>query len=108
VSTQASEPDAHSARHLYVIRLRLEKLSIGRLEVFLSLRSEGIGVNVHYLPVHLHPYYARLGFKRNDFPEAERHYAEAISLPMFPTLTREQQSTVIGALAETLRAVTAA
>jgi len=74
----------------------------------MSLRSKGIGVNVHYIPVHLHPYYARLGFKRHDFPEAERYYAEAISLPMFPALTREQQSTVIDALTDTLRAAATA
>jgi UDP-4-amino-4,6-dideoxy-N-acetyl-beta-L-altrosamine transaminase len=107
VRKQANEPGAYSALHLYVVRLGLEQLSIGRLEVFMSLRSRGIGVNVHYVPVHLQPYYARLGFKRNDYPEAERYYAEAISLPMFPTLTQEQQSTVIGAMTDTLRAAAA-
>jgi UDP-4-amino-4,6-dideoxy-N-acetyl-beta-L-altrosamine transaminase len=108
LDTQAGQPDSHSALHLYVIRLRLQELSIGRREVFLSMRAKGIGVNVHYVPVHLHPYYARLGFKPNDFPEAERYYREAISLPMFPMLTAEQQRTVIGALSDSLAAPTTA
>jgi UDP-4-amino-4,6-dideoxy-N-acetyl-beta-L-altrosamine transaminase len=102
VVTPSFRPCAHSALHLYVVRLRLDQLSIGRHEVFLSLRAKGIGVNVHYIPVHLQPYYARMGFKRNDFPEAERYYAEAISLPMFPTLTREHQGMVISVLQESL------
>lgn len=102
VVTPSHQSGAHSALHLYVVRLRLDEISIGRREVFLSLRAKGIGVNVHYIPVHLQPYYARMGFKPNDFPEAERYYAEAISLPMFPTLTHEQQEIVIGALQASL------
>ncbi len=104
VTAQSSQPGSHSARHLYVLRLRLDELSVSRREVFLALRAKGIGVNVHYVPVHLQPYYARMGFKSNDFPEAERYYAEAISLPMFPALNGEQQQTVIGALKESLSA----
>jgi UDP-4-amino-4,6-dideoxy-N-acetyl-beta-L-altrosamine transaminase len=102
VATPSRQPGAHSAMHLYVVRLRLDEISIGRREVFLSMRAKGIGVNVHYIPVHLQPYYARMGFRPNDFPEAERYYTEAISLPMFPTLTREQQEIVIGALQASL------
>jgi UDP-4-amino-4,6-dideoxy-N-acetyl-beta-L-altrosamine transaminase len=102
VVTPSHQSGAHSALHLYVVRLRLDEIPVGRREVFLSLRAKGIGVNVHYIPVHLHPYYARMGFRPNDFPEAERYYAEAISLPMFPTLTRAQQGIVIGALQESL------
>lgn len=102
VITSTCLPDAHSALHLYVVRLKLEELAVGRREVFLSLRGRGIGVNVHYIPVHLQPYYTRMGFKANDFPEAERYYAAAISLPMYPTLTEDQQKRVIEALADAL------
>jgi UDP-4-amino-4,6-dideoxy-N-acetyl-beta-L-altrosamine transaminase len=107
VVTPLHQPDAYSAFHLYVVRLRLDEISVGRREVFLSMRAKGIGVNVHYAPVHLQPYYAQMGFAPNDFPEAERYYAEAISLPMFPALTREQQGAVIRALRESLAHVTA-
>jgi UDP-4-amino-4,6-dideoxy-N-acetyl-beta-L-altrosamine transaminase len=102
VVTPSHQPGAHSAMHLYVVRLRLDEISVGRREVFVSMRAKGIGVNVHYNPVHLQPYYARMGFRPNDFPKAERYYAEAISLPMFPALTREQQGAVIRALRESL------
>jgi UDP-4-amino-4,6-dideoxy-N-acetyl-beta-L-altrosamine transaminase len=102
VVTPSRQTGALSALHLYVVRLRLDELRVSRREVFLELRAKGIGVNVHYIPVHLQPYYARMGFKPNDFPESERYYAEALSLPMFPTLTREQQRIVIGALQESL------
>jgi dTDP-4-amino-4,6-dideoxygalactose transaminase len=64
------------------------------------LREQGIGVNLHYIPVHLQPWYSRMGFKQGDFPEAERYYAEAISLPIFPALTDQQQGHVITALAD--------
>jgi UDP-4-amino-4,6-dideoxy-N-acetyl-beta-L-altrosamine transaminase len=107
VVTPSHQPSAHSAMHLYVVRLRLDEISVDRSEVFLSMRAKGIGVNVHYVPVHLQPYYARMGFRPNAFPEAERYYAEAISLPMFPALTREQQGAVIRALRESLAHVPA-
>jgi UDP-4-amino-4,6-dideoxy-N-acetyl-beta-L-altrosamine transaminase len=100
--TQSRQLATHSALHLYVVRLRLDELTVGRREVFLSLRAKGIGVNVHYIPVYLQPYYARLGFAADDFPEAESYYAEAISLPMFPTLTDAQQQAVIQALKDAL------
>jgi UDP-4-amino-4,6-dideoxy-N-acetyl-beta-L-altrosamine transaminase len=93
---------SYSALHLYVIRLRLDGLSVGRRDVLVSLRSKGIGANVHYIPVHLHPYYEQMGFKPGDFPEAESYYAEAISLPMFPALTDRQQQAVIEALRDSL------
>jgi UDP-4-amino-4,6-dideoxy-N-acetyl-beta-L-altrosamine transaminase len=99
---QEKRPDSRSALHLYVVRLRLEHTCLSRSEVFLALRAKGIGVNVHYIPVYRHPYYARMGFNPGDFPEAERYYAGALSLPMFPTLTGEQQQAVIEALSDTL------
>jgi UDP-4-amino-4,6-dideoxy-N-acetyl-beta-L-altrosamine transaminase len=93
--------DGYSGRHLYVIRLRLCLIKKTRLEVFTELRENGIGVNVHYIPVHTQPFYESFGFVANDFPESMRYYEEAISLPLFQTLTLEDQVTVI----ETLRKV---
>ncbi len=88
----------YSAYHLYVIRLKLNAINKTRLSVFNELREAGIGVNVHYIPVHLQPYYRQLGFKKGDFPEAEKYYEEAITLPLFPTLTEKQQDYIINQL----------
>lgn len=97
-------PDSYSGLHLYVIRLKLDQIDRSHREVFEALREQGIGVNLHYIPVHTQPYYQRMGFKAGDFPEAERYYAEAISLPMYPTITTAQQDQVITALSKALRA----
>jgi dTDP-4-amino-4,6-dideoxygalactose transaminase len=75
-------PGAESAWHLYVIRVGGDGPH-GRRAVFEALQAAGIRVNVHYIPVHLQPYYSRMGFSAGDFPEAERYYEEAISLPMY-------------------------
>ncbi len=96
--TPWQSPEAHSALHLYPIQVAAEE----RRRVFDHLRSAGIGVNVHYIPVHTQPDYCRLGFERGQFPESERYYAGAISLPMYARLTEEQQDRVVLALAEAL------
>lgn len=90
-----ADPDAYSALHLYIVRLSAGDLKISRREVFERMRSEGIGVNLHYIPVYRQPYYERMGFKTEEFPEAELYYAEAITLPIFPGLTSEQQADVV-------------
>lgn len=95
-------PDSYSGMHLYVIRLQLNKIAKTHKQVFEALRAQGIGVNLHYIPIHTQPYYQRMGFKIGDFPEAERYYTEAISLPMFPLLTEKQQDQVVQALAREL------
>ncbi len=95
-------PDNYSAMHLYVIRLQLDKIAKTYLEVFDALREASILVNLHYIPVHTHPFYQRMGFKLGDFPESEQYYKEAISLPMFPSLTEEQQDYVVSVLKEQL------
>ncbi|WP_434562984.1 UDP-4-amino-4,6-dideoxy-N-acetyl-beta-L-altrosamine transaminase [Pseudomonas sp. D2-30] len=92
------QPEAESAWHLYVVRLRLDEISLDHRQIFEGLRAAGIGVNLHYIPVHLQPYYRELGFAPGDYPQAERYYAEAISLPMFPSLSDEQQDYVMGQL----------
>ena len=96
------QPEAESAWHLYVVRLQLDSITLGHRQVFEGLRAAGIGVNLHYIPVHLQPYYRDLGFAAGDFPQAERYYAEAISLPMFPTLSDEQQDYVVEQLRQLL------
>jgi UDP-4-amino-4,6-dideoxy-N-acetyl-beta-L-altrosamine transaminase len=102
ITTPWQHPDSYSGLHLYVIRLQLDKIKKTHRQVFEQLRELGIGVNLHYIPVHTHPYYERMGFEIGDFPEAEKYYAEAISLPMFQTLTEHQQDMVINALKVTL------
>lgn len=88
-----------SAWHLYIIQLH-DKTK--RKAVFDGLRSAGIGVNVHYIPIHTQPYYQQLGFDWGDYPEAESFYERIISLPMFPELTGEQQQYIADRLAELL------
>ena len=89
--------DGVSAWHLYVIQVQSE-----RRRIFEALRADGIGVNVHYIPVHLQPYYAALGFEAGDFPNAEAYYAGAITLPLFPRMTDADQDKVVEALAKAL------
>ena len=96
-------PDAHSAFHLYVVRLRLERLTKGHRQIFEELRQRGILVNLHYIPIHTQPYYRALGFRDGDFPEAERYYREAITLPLYPGLSDADQERVIDALSEVCR-----
>lgn len=96
--TPWQHPDGYSGLHLYVIRLLLDRIGKTHREVFESLRAQGIGVNLHYIPVHTQPYYQAMGFKTGDFPEAERYYTEAISLPMYQGLSDVQQDRVVAAL----------
>jgi len=95
VTTPWQSADGYSGLHLYVIRLQLDVMRSSHREVFESLRTVGIGVNLHYIPVYRQPYYARLGFMPSDFPQAESYYAEAISLPMYPGLTETEQAQVV-------------
>jgi UDP-4-amino-4,6-dideoxy-N-acetyl-beta-L-altrosamine transaminase len=97
-------PDGYSGLHLYVIRLQLGKVSRGHRQTFESLREQGIGVNLHYIPVHTQPYYRDLGTATGQFPEADRYYAEAISLPLYSGLTDAQQDQVVAALRKALQA----
>jgi UDP-4-amino-4,6-dideoxy-N-acetyl-beta-L-altrosamine transaminase len=102
VTTPWQHPDSYSGLHLYVIRLQLDNISKTHRQVFESLREQGIGVNLHYIPVHTQPYYQAMGFTAEDFPEAMAYYREAISLPMFQGLTDGEQDEVIRALKQAL------
>ncbi|KAA0690834.1 UDP-4-amino-4,6-dideoxy-N-acetyl-beta-L-altrosamine transaminase [Halopseudomonas laoshanensis] len=95
-------PDSYSAYHLYVIRLQLDKTRATHLQVFEALRAREIMVNLHYIPVHTQPYYQKMGFRVGLFPESEKYYAEAISIPMYPTMSEDEQRQVINALREAL------
>ena len=91
--------DSFSSFHLYVIRLNLSMIESSHKDIFESLRKDNILVNLHYMPVYLHPYYKNnLGFKSGHCPEAEKYYSEAISIPIFPTLSNEDQLVVVNAL----------
>ena len=103
VQTPWQHPDSYSGLHLYVIRIKPSATQT-RAQVFEALRNQGIGVNVHYIPVHTQPYYQRLGFRSGSYPQAEAYYSQAISLPMYATLTEAQQDVVVKALREALHA----
>lgn len=96
------KPDRQSGWHLYVIRLNLSALNVGRRQIFESLRAENIGVNVHYIPVYYHPYYQQLGYKRGLCPEAEVLYEGLITLPLFPKMTDEDVTDVTSAVNKVL------
>ncbi len=102
LTTPWQNPDGYSGLHLYVIRLQLENINKTHRQIFEALREQGIGVNLHYIPVHLQPFYQAMGFCNGDFPQAERYYQEAISLPMYHTLTEEQQDSVVQAVTDAL------
>jgi UDP-4-amino-4,6-dideoxy-N-acetyl-beta-L-altrosamine transaminase len=102
ITTPWQHPDGYSGYHLYVVRLKLDQIKCTHGDVFQKMRQLGVGVNLHYIPVHLHPYYQSMGFKVGDFPQAEQYYREAISLPMYPSITDVQQDAVASALQQAL------
>ena len=99
----ARKADRKSAWHLYAVEIDAQRTSARRVDVFKQLRAAGLGVNVHYIPVHLQPYYARWGFRRGDFPAAEGYYDQALSIPLFPALTHAQQDQVVHLLGQALQ-----
>jgi UDP-4-amino-4,6-dideoxy-N-acetyl-beta-L-altrosamine transaminase len=95
-------PDTYSAYHLYVICLEEEKIEKTHKQVFEELRQAGIGVNLHYIPVHTQPYYQQFGFGWGDFPVSEYYYSIAISIPMYSAMTEEEQDKVISVIKKVL------
>ena len=94
------DTDCFSSLHLYPIQLDLNKTNKPRKKVFSQIKDHGIGVNVHYIPIHLQPYYRQFGFKYGDFPNSESFYKNAISLPLFHLMSVEEQKTTVRALRE--------
>jgi dTDP-4-amino-4,6-dideoxygalactose transaminase len=92
-----------SAWHLYVVRIDSKRAGRNRRQVYDAMRAAGIGVQVHYIPVHLQPYYRALGFKPGYCPEAELYGEEALSLPLYPAMTDADQDQVIQTLKASLR-----
>ena len=91
-----------STRHLYPIFLKLDRLSVGRKEIFDALKAEGIGVNVHYIPVYWMPYYQRMGYPKGLCPNAERLYEGLVTLPLFPGMKDSDQEDVVAAVKKVL------
>jgi perosamine synthetase len=102
VITPYQAPGTESSWHLYMLRLRLDRLKASRKEVFEALRGENIGVHVHYIPVHLQPYYRSLGFKQGECPNAEALYEELLTIPLFPLMDNEDVHDVIKAVSKVL------
>jgi dTDP-4-amino-4,6-dideoxygalactose transaminase len=99
MQTPIVSPDVRHAWHLYIIQLELERLSLNRAQFIEALRAENIGTSVHFIPVHLHPFYQEtLGYKRGDCPNAERVYERIISLPLYPKMSAEDVRDVIAAV----------
>ena len=98
VTTPWQHPDSFSGLHLYVIRIDLLQVNKSHKRIFEDMREEGIGVNLHYIPIHTQPYFQRMGFKSGDFPESEKYYLESMSLPIFQTMTEAEQDLVVAAL----------
>lgn len=102
VTTPWQHPDGYSGVHLYVVRIARDRVGRSHRDIFVSLREQDIGVSLHYIPVHTQPYYQRMGFGVGDFPQAESYYEEAISLPLYPAMTEEQQDRVAASLERAL------
>ena len=95
IVTPFQSPDCYSSLHLYPILLKKGRIKKSRQQVFKELRASGIGVNVHYIPVHMQPYYKDQGFKKGDFPNSENYYKSVISIPLFQSLKKEMQDNVV-------------
>jgi len=93
---------SYSALHLYPIQIDTNKVKKTRAEIFKELRDNGIGVNIHYIPIHLQPYFEKIGFAKGSFPNAENYYESALSIPMFQGLTIEMQDEVVSVLKKIL------
>lgn len=104
IVVQKEIPESDTVRHLYIIQVNTEMLKCGRREVFDALQAEGVGVNVHYIPVYSFPYYQRLGYKMGSCPNAEKLYERMISIPLYYSLTNDQQDMVIEAVKKVMNA----
>jgi len=89
------DQDSYSALHLYPIQIDIDNISKSRQQIFDELRKNNIGVNVHYIPIHTQPYYQQMGFQEGDFPNAEAYYEKSLSIPMYSTMSIDQQHFIV-------------
>ncbi|WP_455655400.1 UDP-4-amino-4,6-dideoxy-N-acetyl-beta-L-altrosamine transaminase [Phascolarctobacterium sp.] len=94
--------DTDSSWHLYVVRVDFSKINKTKQQIFAEMKDRGICLNLHYIPVHTQPYYQKQGFKDGDFPNSEKYYEEAFTLPLYYSLTDEQQDYIVKGLVEVL------
>ena len=97
------DKDSYSALHLYPIQIDLNKVRKNREQIFNMLRENGVGVNVHYTPIHTQPYYLQFGFSEGDFPNSESYYSRAISIPLFHNMAIEEQDKIVAMLRKLLQ-----
>ena len=98
IRTPQQNKNTNSSWHIYVVRLDKARVQKSKARIFEEMKARGVTLNLHYIPVHLQPYYQALGFKQGDFPASERYYEEAFTLPLYYELTDEQQTQVVRAL----------
>lgn len=96
-------PDTDSSWHLYIVRVDFNKIKKTKKDIFAEMKAKGVCLNLHYIPVHTQPYYQNLGFKNGDFPVSEKYYEEAFTLPLYYSLTNEQQEYIVNSLKEVLQ-----
>jgi len=104
IVTPFEKKDVKSSYHLYMLKVRICQMKVDRKQVFDALRAENIGVHVHYIPVHLQPYYRQnFGFKKGDFPNAEEFYDRALTLPLYPKMSADDVNDVITAVKKVIK-----
>jgi dTDP-4-amino-4,6-dideoxygalactose transaminase len=103
VTSPPVHPDRSHIYHLYAVQLDLDRLSIDRARFITELKERNIGASVHFIPVHLHPFYKSLGYRPGDFPRSEKLYERIVSLPLYPRMTERDLDDVIGAVSEIVR-----
>jgi len=103
IVTPYQDENGNSSWHLYIIQLKLDKITVSRKVIFEELQKQNIGVNVHYIPVHLQPYYQNLGYEKGSCPNAEKLYEGIITLPLFPAMSEEDVTDVIDAVIRTIK-----
>lgn len=103
VNLPYQNPETNSSWHLYLVRVDFNKVNKTKTQIFAEMKEKGICLNLHYIPVHTQPYYQNLGFKNGDFPVSEKYYEEVFTLPLYYSLTDEQQEYIVNALKEVLK-----
>lgn len=103
VKLPCQNPETNSSWHLYLVRVDFSKVNKTKKQIFAEMKEKGVCLNLHYIPVHTQPYYQNLGFKNGDFPVSEKYYEEVFTLPIYYSLTDEEQDYIVNALKEVLK-----